>query len=836
MKRLIFTFILFLPFLVNAQFQWEKLSSHLSEDTKVIHYTQDERMIGYHQYNHKLYYSTDLGATWELLADMQDEGDPFYRFSERIIERSDGTLFTIISDFIYEIDEVNKTVIEFFEPNMFFGPDDFFFLDNGEMIVVNVQDIQKYSSTGSLLVSVELDEGSFDTRILKGEGDTHYSYSSGGLTKFNSSLSEVEEDIVDSYFGSFIDRAILGEDGSIFTKKIFSSDGISWNKYPNEIEGYPILNGEGDLCLLDEGITYITKDNGVSFDQFTNDLGVRTNSPSALGFSYGDTGLIYSQIGCPGELYHSMNGVTNWQDMSESLKIGNAYTFEIEAVHEGSVLAEACRSDFVISQGDDWQPLILESSCLFYSLITSLPDGSLLTNDGCKSTDGGQSWVNTGANLSFGQQELQINSSGIYFLGYNEITYSYDNGETWITNDLEDTVFFAEEGVVSVNEQIYVPDDFTGALIYRYDFEGEVVDAIASLIPNSSFRSMAASFNQGKVFALVDSWNNNPSLMVYDEASKTSVTKSLPVVELSFTDRLICDHGDNLYFFNEEKLFISPDEGDTWEDITPVDPEILELTDIDVSWDGYLYVSTVGTPIFKSKNRVANGHNLLTVILYEDGNSNCDYDSNEKLIEGLRIEIGHLSKPSGANGASSFLLWQGQHEFHVDAREDLFETCEYETLVEYADVDNTDTLYVGVRAFEDCVDLSVSASTPFLRRCFDNIYYVEIYNDGTEVAQNTELNLILDEHFDFINSNMDLIETIDNDYTFLVPDIPPRESFRGQIEFNLSCDAELGQAHYMTAQLVYENACQINTGDSLTFECRENIGSYDPNDKQKGRG
>jgi len=65
-----------------------------------------------------------------------------------------------------------------------------------------------------------------------------------------------------------------------------------------------------------------------------------------------------------------------------------------------------------------------------------------------------------------------------------------------------------------------------------------------------------------------------------------------------------------------------------------------------------------------------------------------------------------------------------------------------------------------------------------------------------------------------------------------VSEIQPNQCFNGHVLFNLSCDAEIGQSHYMTAQLNYENPCQITNGDRLTFECRENIGSYDPNDKQ----
>ena len=44
--------------------------------------------------------------------------------------------------------------------------------------------------------------------------------------------------------------------------------------------------------------------------------------------------------------------------------------------------------------------------------------------------------------------------------------------------------------------------------------------------------------------------------------------------------------------------------GESWCDITPNINGIVELTGMDISWDNYLFVSTIGTPIIRSANPI----------------------------------------------------------------------------------------------------------------------------------------------------------------------------------------------------------------------------------------
>ena len=151
--------------------------------------------------------------------------------------------------------------------------------------------------------------------------------------------------------------------------------------------------------------------------------------------------------------------------------------------------------------------------------------------------------------------------------------------------------------------------------------------------------------------------------------------------------------------------------------------------------------------------------------------------------------------------------------------------------MEFSGFEEEKTVFIGVQLIEECADLSISSTTPFLRRCFDNTYFIEIYNDGSAASENTIALIELDEHFDFISSDFPVLFQSGQTIALDIGSVEPRDAVRGKIEFNLSCDAELGQAHYVNATLEYEIPCDENSRVTEAFECRENIGSYDPNDK-----
>jgi len=187
-----------------------------------------------------------------------------------------------------------------------------------------------------------------------------------------------------------------------------------------------------------------------------------------------------------------------------------------------------------------------------------------------------------------------------------------------------------------------------------------------------------------------------------------------------------------------------------------------------------------------------------------------------------------MLKRTNNRGEVNFSIWDGSEELTVGARPDLYRICEYESHVESGDLNNSNTINVGIEVINHCADLGLSSVMFDLRRCFDNTYHLEIYNDGSAAAQNTIAYIELDEHFDFISSDYPVISQVGKSVALDIGVVEPRDASRGKLEFNLSCDAELGQAHYVSATLEYEVPCAENTRRSTTSSASKTLAQTPP--------
>ena len=827
--------LLFLSTNIHAQIEWEELPVHDLEQLSVIYMTEDERLIGHHEYGAALFTSDDLGNSWNLLVQDDALRDVHFSFRPKITENNEGSLFIILGDLIYEIDESSQSLEPFFEPDLFFSPSDFFFLDNNQIIVANIDNIQRYTATGDLIRTVEIEDGSFNTILVKGPNDIHYSYSSRGLIRFNVGLTQVEENIASGSFSTSSQVAIDAA-GNLYSTSVFSTDqGSTWQSYPNGIGGIPTVTNADNLHILGTGYsghasTYVSTDGAISFETFSKDF-----EPifSAKPFTFGTDGVAVAQDLCPNELRISENGKDNWMDKSNQLMNGSPNAFLVEAASKDLVLTENC-NDWIKTTEGQWENFELSSinsSCRFFSRVFSFPDGSLFSDEGCRSTDAGETWMEFENGFVRIENEIQINAQGIYFLDFGELWKSADNGETWESIPFNPPNVFVSPldlSIISASESVYVVD-FNGNAV-RIDFDGEIRDVIAPLNPSTFINWMVASYSKAKVYMLLQSFNSVPELMIYDESNNSRVLKDLPLVNDILFSQLHVDQAENIYFLTDKALFISPDEGDTWQDITPSRPDLRQLTDIDISWDGYLYLATLGTPILKSTTKVVDGFSTLNVVTYLDDNNDCSFQDNETLMFGLPVQVGDRLVNTNRQGEAKIISFQDVIEVNIGARTDLYEVCDFESVVQ-VDIGDIDTIYVGVQVIDECADLGISGTTPFLRRCFPNTYHLSIFNDGSVSSTDGLLTLELDEFFEYESCSFPLVSQSGSTYVFEVGAIGPRESLFGSLNFTLSCAAELGQTHYLTGSVVSGNECSDTLGDKETFECRANQGSYDPNDK-----
>ena len=223
--------------------------------------------------------------------------------------------------------------------------------------------------------------------------------------------------------------------------------------------------------------------------------------------------------------------------------------------------------------------------------------------------------------------------------------------------------------------------------------------------------------------------------------------------------------------------------------------------------------------------------NNFEALVFIDVNDNCIRDPEESGMENIVINIGdRLKKTTNSLGISRAYLKPAEYQITPEIRTDLFSTCQNDYIVEIGE--DEVSLDIPVSIHTHCADLSLGMSVPFLRRCFDNNYTIEVSNNGSAAAENLLLLIELDEYFEYVESNMTLLNMDGQRLIFVLEDgIEAGETKRYKLIVNVSCEANLGQPHYMKGELVYENPCDMRLRDQTTFECRTNIGSFDPNDK-----
>lgn len=148
---------------------------------------------------------------------------------------------------------------------------------------------------------------------------------------------------------------------------------------------------------------------------------------------------------------------------------------------------------------------------------------------------------------------------------------------------------------------------------------------------------------------------------------------------------------------------------------------------------------------------------------------------------------------------------------------------------------------VGLFSQMNCSLLEVDISTPCLKRCVENTYYVKYCNSGIEIGEDAFVEIELDSLFSFISATLPVGAQVGQVLTFELGDIEPGDCGSFEIVIDLSCDATLGASHCMIANIFPDTLCtgpgpnwdgssiEVETicqGDSTLFQI-QNTGNGD---------
>lgn len=231
--------------------------------------------------------------------------------------------------------------------------------------------------------------------------------------------------------------------------------------------------------------------------------------------------------------------------------------------------------------------------------------------------------------------------------------------------------------------------------------------------------------------------------------------------------------------------------------------------------------------------------------LWQDLDQDCQLEADDQeaglsnwLVNFIGDETNYLSS-TNANGHFVALPEPGNYIARLIAPNNLWEVCENDLPIFIsAEEGELPDLNFLIRPRASCPALTIDLSTPFIRRCSENRYYVDYCNQGTSEATEIEIVIRLDTFFQYIGSSIPPVQVTGDQLIFEIDTLASGDCGNLYIDFVLDCEAPLGFTHCLEAHIFPDSLCldevtgpQIAidgacTGDSLRFEL-QNIGTGD---------
>ncbi len=238
--------------------------------------------------------------------------------------------------------------------------------------------------------------------------------------------------------------------------------------------------------------------------------------------------------------------------------------------------------------------------------------------------------------------------------------------------------------------------------------------------------------------------------------------------------------------------------------------------------------------------------NYLKGKVFIDSDEDCELDSLEttwsrRIVQAIKGDEVYYAI-SDMEGNYDLSLDTGFYELKLLLPNDYWISCENSYLIDLSNINDSLGFNLPAQKIIECPYLEVDISTPFLRRCFDNLYTVEYCNTGTITAQDARVEVTLDPFLTYINASIPLTSQNGHTLLFDIDSLGVNECGSFQINTYLNCDSTiLGQTHCVSAHIFPDSLCSpINsawsgaslkvdaqcTGDSIFFFIR-NVGSED---------
>jgi uncharacterized repeat protein (TIGR01451 family) len=204
--------------------------------------------------------------------------------------------------------------------------------------------------------------------------------------------------------------------------------------------------------------------------------------------------------------------------------------------------------------------------------------------------------------------------------------------------------------------------------------------------------------------------------------------------------------------------------------------------------------------------------------VFLDSDASCDFDAGEPSLANWKVKaIGNNSgqyyhATTNANGNYLFdeiCATDTELEISLDVAFNYGQTCPttWTVALTHGNVVQQD---IPVQLDSDCARMEVSLATPYLRRCFANDYTVSYCNYSASLIEDTYVVVELDSFMEYNSSSIPGLLLSGNSYSFATGDLAAGQCENFLINFDLSCEAELGQTHCTEAHIYPDTLCPQN--------------------------
>ena len=722
MRNLLCTFLVIISSFSFAQIQYTELEPFNKSFVDLIYVTNQGDFIGLAENPRRLLTSKDKGNAWEVFF----SGSPLDENNSRnliIRQNDDNDIYIAINKAIYRYVPSSKSLKALITLNS--KIEDFAFLPTGNIVSAENRSFNLYAPNGDLIRSHTW--WTHTAQFLIGEGNDHYVKHSHGasysMVHFNSDITGVGGErsaFRTNHEYYYVSGRILCENG-------YTDDGNNWKSFGSAYRFSNLaVTRDKKVVAFSGNDVYVSLDLGDSFTR----VGNAPATPYKL-FAFLSEGLIIENALCESTNVFISEDVTYWDTLSEKFHIGLPFARVVMVGANGNIFSGGCNFQvFKRNDADDWQDMTQQDfpGCNHYSIIAA-PNGNIVSSH-CYSIDQGLNWISHNA---FVGGRMLLKNGVIYNLDYG-IYKSYDNGVTWEEHQIDNDTSYYDSYAVTESEKIIAHRLNNQTWIYEYvllEQDGSV------RVLDINHRSVASLFETSYTGSNIYFVDYNPNTSDYRFGVSYDEGLMFEYKSINFDLRegpgIYVDHLDNIFLYTSELILMSKDAGDTWHDVTPTHPDISKINGFNVGIDNYMYVATKGTGILKSTEQLQEPGKL-TVYAYEDVNNNCQYDVAERLMDNILISIDGKTRSYTRGGSYTSTISNGRYDVVAELRSDLYYSCDNNQVAEIQEGNKLDTIYIPIRILENCADLRLNGSTPILRRCFNNTYYVEVFNTATAVA------------------------------------------------------------------------------------------------------